>query len=441
MMTISSRRAAIALTGLLGATFAAGAASAQQKTLAPLSATPVRPSPIHLIPSDGDAGDTQGGPGPEQQAAMAEPTTLNAQYASLTQQVAASPAAVQAAMAAAQPATADLQAQAPTQNPPPNTPSVAIARRVIDAAGAFERYMRTAAAIHADFGDGEAVTRALETGATYDQGQLEAGAVAYAALMALQEPTFVHTLSQLSPDPTARMAVARQLVAEPEAVMQAPGARLAAARAATVIGRMGGSLYASGAAVKQAAYDVQHQAWSRAAILAPQAELAKIKTQSTTPVALKSEDTASLITSLVAMRRSSETPMGPSGPVSPLVARGLALAALAIMGQADEDHAEQIAPLLVEARSADCVKTARLALYECLSVAGPQYENVFCLGQHAMMDTGQCVVKAAGWTTPTTVAGAGSVAVPIAAQAAAPAAPPPVMVPVALASEAPAGVQ
>ncbi|MGC1302116.1 MAG: hypothetical protein WA840_07065 [Caulobacteraceae bacterium] len=426
MKTSSSRGAAIALTGLMGVALASGPVAAQSrpKTLPPLTATPVSISPIHTIPdTDGDAASADpASQGSEQRAAMdsrAAPEapaiggTLNAQYAALTHSAALQPAPAQ---------------------PAADAPSVAIAHRVIDAAGAFERYMRLASGIHADFGDGEAVSRALDTGATYEQVQLEEGAVAYAALTALQEPTFVQTLSELSPDPNARMAVARQLIQQPEAIMQAPGAGRAAARAAVVIGRMGGALFASGAAVKQAAYDVQHQAWSRTAILAPQVQLARLK--SATPLSMKPEDTTALITSLVAMRKGGQTQMAPNGPVSPVVARGLALAALAVLGQADEEHAEQIAPLLAEARTADCVKMARLSLYECLSVAGPQYENVFCLGQHAMMDTAQCVVKAAGWTAPTAVGPNRSVSVPIAAEAAS-SAPPPIMVPVAMASADP----
>ena len=39
---------------------------------------------------------------------------------------------------------------------------------------------------------------------------------------------------------------------------------------------------------------------------------------------------------------------------------------------------------------------AKLNLYQCLAVARPNYEDVFCLGQHAMMDTGRCMIRAAG---------------------------------------------
>ena len=38
---------------------------------------------------------------------------------------------------------------------------------------------------------------------------------------------------------------------------------------------------------------------------------------------------------------------------------------------------------------------AKLNYFQCLSVAGPHYEDVFCLGKHAIGDTAQCVVEAA----------------------------------------------
>ena len=47
-----------------------------------------------------------------------------------------------------------------------------------------------------------------------------------------------------------------------------------------------------------------------------------------------------------------------------------------------------------------CMSMSKLNLYQCLAVAGPHYEDVFCLGQHAMMDTGKCMIKAAGLPEP-----------------------------------------
>ena len=63
-------------------------------------------------------------------------------------------------------------------------------------------------------------------------------------------------------------------------------------------------------------------------------------------------------------------------------------------------------------------------------MAGPNYEDVFCLGRHAMMDTGQCVTQASGWSEP-----AQGVSFPIARPPPSPVArPASIMVPVALVS-------
>jgi hypothetical protein len=41
-----------------------------------------------------------------------------------------------------------------------------------------------------------------------------------------------------------------------------------------------------------------------------------------------------------------------------------------------------------------CLRMAKLNLYQCLASAGPHYEDIYCLGQHAMMETAQCVTEA-----------------------------------------------
>jgi hypothetical protein len=69
----------------------------------------------------------------------------------------------------------------------------------------------------------------------------------------------------------------------------------------------------------------------------------------------------------------------------------VALAALSVLGEARQAHA-----LMSEPRSASCLRMAKLNLYQCLASAGPHYEDIFCLGQHAMIDPGQCVVEATG---------------------------------------------
>jgi len=43
---------------------------------------------------------------------------------------------------------------------------------------------------------------------------------------------------------------------------------------------------------------------------------------------------------------------------------------------------------------------AKLNLYQCLAVSKPHYEDIFCLGQHILIDTGSCMVKWTGATMP-----------------------------------------
>ena len=77
------------------------------------------------------------------------------------------------------------------------------------------------------------------------------------------------------------------------------------------------------------------------------------------------------------------------GAASPLVARGVAVAALSVLGEDGKARS-----LMTEPKAAMCLRLAKLNLYQCLASSGPHYEDIFCLGQHAMIETGQCVVDA-----------------------------------------------
>ena len=199
-------------------------------------------------------------------------------------------------------------------------------------------------------------------------------------------------------DPTQREAFATRLLSQPQSVLEAGAARAAAVRVALVLGRMGGQLIAAGAAVKQAAYDIQSQGWSRDTIADAPERLAQIKAQSSIPISLQPADTTRLIGGLAAFRIADAEQRTDLSATGSVVTRGMALAALAVLGKAGEDQAERIDTLLTDPLDPHCVERARRTLIECLAVAGPQYEHLFCLGRHAMMDVGQCFVSASGMT-------------------------------------------
>jgi hypothetical protein len=81
------------------------------------------------------------------------------------------------------------------------------------------------------------------------------------------------------------------------------------------------------------------------------------------------------------------------------VARGVALAALSVLGDERQAHS-----LMSEPHTTSCLHMAKLNLYQCLASAGPHYEDIYCLGQHAMIDPGQCVVEATRGPGPRQVA-------------------------------------
>jgi hypothetical protein len=144
--------------------------------------------------------------------------------------------------------------------------------------------------------------------------------------------------------------------------------------------------------------------------------LAYAKTMSATPGLADSADMAAL--QQASMSGATPVPAPPADPAArpatvpvagprsapppykPLVIRGLAVAALAALGAAGDNNLALIDAVMAEPASAMCLNMGKLNLYQCLAVAKPHYEDVFCLGQHIMIDTGMCVIKASGAEMP-----------------------------------------
>jgi len=258
-----------------------------------------------------------------------------------------------------------------------SAPAVAPGDRALASqASAFESFMRHASGIDAGFSGPAAVAQALQTGAAYEPKDLEAGLIAYAAMAALQEPRFVAGVR------ADRVDLARRLVANPNVALTLPAADAAAGRASGALYARGDALADEGRKVKQAAYSVQHQAWSKANVPDPAGRLSRVKRISAAGYQPARDDAGRLQSSLSnGVRR-------PGAP-SALVARGMAVAALSVLGEDGKARA-----LMSEPRAGMCLRMAKLNLYQCLASAGPHYEDIYCLGQHAMIDPGQCVVDA-----------------------------------------------
>jgi len=240
-------------------------------------------------------------------------------------------------------------------------------------AGAFEAYTRRAASIDPSFANPNEINQALRVGGGYEPRQLEAGMIAYAAMAALQEPRFVETVRRGGRD------LGRRLASDPNAAADLPGGPAAAARANAALARRGEALNSAGLRVKKASYSVQREAaWSKTRIN-NSAQLSAAKQAA--GYRPEAGDRASLTAAL--------GDGGRRGGTSPVINRGLTVAALTVLGQ---DGAAR--SMMNEPRSSSCLRTAKLMYHQCLAAAGTHYENIYCLGLHAMADPGQCVVDA-----------------------------------------------
>ena len=250
-------------------------------------------------------------------------------------------------------------------------------RRLESQAAAFESFMRNARGIDATFANPAAVAEGLRIGSGYEPKQLEAGLVAYAALAALQEPKFVAGVRKAAQDKSGKGLAAR-LAARPDLAATLPGADAGAARAAAALYRQGEALEASGKRVKKASYDIQRQAWAKVFVPDAKARLTRVKQISSAGYRPAGGDQAQLYSTLAQGGKR-------GGPPSPMVSRGLAVAALTVLGESGRAGA-----LMSEPRSGMCVRVAKLNLYQCLAAAGPYYEDIYCLAQHGMLEPAGC---------------------------------------------------
>lgn len=291
-------------------------------------------------------------------------------------------------------------ASPPPPPPPAPPPSVSLSPKIIEQASAYRLYVERASAISPAFADGAQVAAGVKTGAAYEPAQFLRGAIAYGAIAALQDPTFLAGVRTYGTTPERRQEVAYAIMKDPAYVVALPGSASAAGLVISALGQDGGKLLTAGRAVKQAAYDVQRSKWSKADVAGRDARLVQAKTLSATQLVGDADETARLQQASVGA-----TPLGLTGqtaaaPYTPLVIRSLAVAALATLGYGGDQYMESLMPLLAEPASTTCLKLAKLNLYQCLAVSKPHYEDVFCLGVHSMMDTGQCLLKGAGAAAP-----------------------------------------
>jgi len=338
-------------------------------------------------------------------------------------------AAVVLAAASATPAAAWGRKKPPPPPPPPVEQEVPVgppvlAGYVLDQASAYATYMRTASGIGSSFASGDAVAAALRLGVHGEDRQLQQGMVAYAAIVALQDPTFTATVRDFAKLPSHRDALIRNILTDPNYVLALKGHDTAAGLIMASLNAQGSALQAAGEAVRKASYDVQLKApWSKRPVPNQDGRLQEAKLLSSSPLAPAEDLKAELTQASTGAAALGISAAPQEGPYSPSVVRAMALAALAILGKAGDQDMAYVQALLVNDADAYCFNMAKLNLYQCLSVARPYYEDMYCLGLHALDDTGRCVSAEIGHPAPEAPAAPAVAAAASASVAAGPQAP------------------
>jgi len=297
-------------------------------------------------------------------------------------------------------------APAPPPPPPPPAPvavvipPIGLSPRVVEQASAYRAYITRASGISPGFTGPSDVAQGLKTGASYEPGQFLRGAIAYGAVVALQDPSFVAGVRKFAADPDQRRTVAYEIMKDPAYAVGFAGSSSAAGLVMAALGGDGRKLLELGHSVHQAAYDVQHQAWSKTEVASRDERMALAKSLSAQPNLGEVAETARLQMAVSGSGQLGVSAESASPPYTPIVIHSLAVAALAALGYADDASIAQVMPILAEPGAATCLNMAKLNLYQCLAVAKPHYEDVFCLGQHILEDTGHCLMKGAGVVEP-----------------------------------------
>jgi hypothetical protein len=291
--------------------------------------------------------------------------------------------------------------EAPPPAPPPPPPGpVGLPDRMIQDAAAYDSYLRKVIVISPAFTDAASVSQALGYTRAYSPKSLVRGAVAYAAIAALQDPDFVASVREAGNTPEHRQAMVGYILANPAYVQYFKDSNVAAGLAREALAPRALRLHALGKAVHQAAYDIQRQGWSKIEVADLNGRLAAAEAaaggeMSSDPDALAQQKQSA---GGAAAIPTAATPLAP--PYTTMVAHALQLAAIAALGEARNDDVDQLSALMTDDDTSSCLGAAKRYFHECLAVAKPNYEDVFCIGEHGMQDTGACMAKAAGVELP-----------------------------------------
>ena len=276
----------------------------------------------------------------------------------------------------------------------------------------------TYAAYHADVGEagrrelrsGDDLDATMDALAQYYNGdRLVDAQIAYAALVAAQQPEFIDAVRAVADyygADTARAA----LINDPIYVTGFMGADVAQDSVMGAIGEDVASIRSVGDRYRQAAYALQSETWAGQRARDRQDRLNALETASDRLdvqfrlAPLPVEGVSASPTRLGAASALSDHSPPPGAPVLPdlsltvgeqqlepderRVGRMLTVAAL----QSIEDGDMTALDMMLDDPSVErCINWARLTMAQCIAAGHFKYEDSFCISEHALMDVADCL--------------------------------------------------
>jgi hypothetical protein len=315
----------------------------------------------------------------------------------------------------------------PPPPPAPAGPPVALSPVLSDAASVYVDYIDTIKKLDRNFPDEASVQSRLTEMSSFEPNQLGRGIVAYGAIVAMQEPSFRSSLRAYAANTSTRREIVDRLLSDYSYVTAIAGSDMAARRVIMALSSDGQMIYSTGSMVKQSAYDIQKQSWATKAIAKRDERMALAKKNAVTLRSVSSSESTRLLSAALsgdglttsAPDESTFATIKPSPsktitaeealntsssidhyaqPYTSSVYRALTLGALALLGENHQERQDWLDQSLNASDGPSCLGLSKLNLYQCLAVAKPHYEDIFCMGQHVLMDTGQCLAKASSRT-------------------------------------------
>ena len=285
------------------------------------------------------------------------------------------------------------------------------------AAADYIRYREDVVSLEeTSFSNAQVTREAHRRLASHDSKELSAGWVAYAALVAAQVPEFAQALEKEVKSRKrfnglrGKDAFLSRLGANPSYPRELKGADQAIDAILSMTVRDGARITALGETFKEQAYAMQKTKWGKKRIGSGSTRLtdaASFDKSRPAPAApdFKMSESGGVAAPVLASApdhwaadwgRSADPTASTEPNADVIIDRVLNLASRYSIGKLNAKTVEVYAR---NDKSERCLSMAKLTLDQCIAATRSPYEEAFCLGEHALIDTATCT----GW-----VAGAGA---------------------------------